>query len=118
VASGFTWYAGTAELRDTTFARCRGPARLINGDGASVLAFGGCTFRALPPLITGLVSLDPAAPGSQPPQDQFRLVGLGRISGGASPRDTLLLRVEMLRTEGVARGTRDTAQMLVGRRAP
>lgn len=118
VAPSFSWYGGAATMRDSALARCAGSARLINGDGATTIVFGRCTFRALPPLITGLTSLDPAVPGGLTPQDQLRLVGLARVSGGADSRDTLVLRVEVTRTEGVARGSRDTAVLVLGRRAP
>jgi hypothetical protein len=118
VAPSFTWYTGPATVRDAAFSRCSGAARLITGDGATVVALGHCTFRALPPLITGLTSLDPAVPGGAIPQDQLRLVGLARVSGGLALRDTLVVRMELLRTEGLARGARDTAVLVLGRRAP
>lgn len=118
VAPSFSWYVGPASVRDSAFSRCAGAARLINGDGATTIVFGRCTFRALPPLITGLTSLDPAVPGGLTPQDQLRLVGLARVSGGADTRDTVVLRLELSRTEGAARGVRDTVVLVLGRRAP
>ncbi|MCU0623555.1 MAG: hypothetical protein MUF53_06775 [Gemmatimonadaceae bacterium] len=119
VAPGYAWYAGTVAVRDSmTFRRCVGGATFTAGEGTSLLALGGCVFRAAPPLLTGLVSLDPATPGGVTPQDQLRLVGLGRVAGGPDSRDTLVLHVELIRTEGTARGRRDTALVVLGRRIP
>lgn len=119
VLDGFAFHAGPVALRDTvTFRRCAGTARFRSGDGLAILSLGGCTFRAAPPLITGLLTLDPEAPGGAIAQDQLRLVSLGRVAGGANPRDTLVVRVELTRTEGPARGRRDTALLVLGRVAP